>query len=49
MTFNFNWLPAAGTLMLISGLITMAVLGLSPGRALQGGRAARSTSSSGRS
>jgi lactate permease len=35
MTFNFNWLPAAGTLMLISGLITMAVLGLSPGRALR--------------
>jgi lactate permease len=35
MTFNFNWLPAAGTLMLISGLITMAVLGLSPGRALK--------------
>jgi lactate permease len=35
MTFNFNWLPAAGTLMLISGLITMAVLSLSPGRALK--------------
>jgi lactate permease len=34
LTFNFNWLPAAGTLMLISGLITMAVLGLGPGRAL---------------
>jgi lactate permease len=34
LTFNFNWLPAAGTLMLISGLITMAVLGLRPGRAL---------------
>jgi lactate permease len=33
MTFNFNWLPAAGTLMLISGLITMVVLALSPGRA----------------
>jgi lactate permease len=33
LTFNFNWLPAAGTLMLISGLITMAVLGLGPGRA----------------
>jgi lactate permease len=33
MTFNFNWLPAAGTLMLISGLITMAALGLAPGRA----------------
>jgi lactate permease len=35
MTFNFNWLPAAGTLMLISGLITMAVIGVSPGRALR--------------
>jgi lactate permease len=35
MTYNLNWLPAAGTLMLISGLITMAVLGLSPGRALK--------------
>ena len=35
LTFNFNWLPAAGTLMLISGLLTMAVLGLSPGRALK--------------
>jgi lactate permease len=35
MTYNVNWLPAAGTLMLISGLITMAVLGLSPGRALR--------------
>jgi lactate permease len=35
MTYNFNWLPAAGTLMLFSGLITMAVLGLSPGRALK--------------
>jgi lactate permease len=33
MTYNFNWLPAAGTLMLLSGLITMAVLGLKPGRA----------------
>lgn len=35
LTFNFNWLPAAGTLMLISGLITMAVLSVSPGRALR--------------
>jgi lactate permease len=35
LTFTFNWLPAAGTLMLISGLITMAVLGLSPARALR--------------
>jgi lactate permease len=35
MTFNFNWLPAAGTLMLISGLITMAAIGVSPGRAVR--------------
>ena len=34
LTFNLNWLPATGTLMAISGLITMAVLGVSPGRAL---------------
>ena len=35
LTFNFNWLPAAGTLMLISGLITMLVLGVKPGRSLR--------------
>ena len=34
LTFNLNWLPAAGTLMLISGIITMFVLALSPGRAV---------------
>jgi lactate permease len=34
-TFTFNYLPAAGTLLLLSGLITMAVLRLSPGRALR--------------
>jgi lactate permease len=33
LTYTFNWLPAAGTLMLISGPITMAVIGLGPGRA----------------
>ena len=33
--YNFNWLPAAGTLLLICGLITMAVLKVSPGRALR--------------
>ncbi len=32
-TFNFNYLPAAGTLLLLSGLITMVVLKLSPARA----------------
>src|SRR5215216_4965928 len=35
LTFNFNWLPAAGTLMLIAGLITMVVLALSPARAVR--------------
>ncbi|MBN1528564.1 MAG: L-lactate permease, partial [Thermoleophilaceae bacterium] len=35
LTFNFNWLPATGTLMLIAGLITMPVLGISPGRSVQ--------------
>jgi lactate permease len=34
-TFNFNWLPAAGTLLLISGLLTMAVLRVSPARAVR--------------
>jgi lactate permease len=34
LTYTFNWLPAAGTLMLISGLITMAAIGLNPGRAV---------------
>jgi lactate permease len=33
LTFNFNWLPATGTLMFIAGLITMGVLGVSPGTA----------------
>ena len=35
LTYNFNWLPAAGTLLLISGLITMVVLKVSPGRAVR--------------
>jgi lactate permease len=35
LTYNVNWLPAAGTLLLISGLITMAILRVSPGRALK--------------
>jgi len=34
-TFNFNYLPSAGTLLLLSGLITMAVLKLSPARAVK--------------
>lgn len=32
--FTLNWLPAAGTLMLISGLITVVLLRLTPARAL---------------
>jgi lactate permease len=35
ITYNFNWLPAAGTLMIIAGLLTMLVLRISPGRALK--------------
>ena len=31
--FKFNWLPAAGTLLVIAGLITMLILKLSPGKA----------------
>jgi lactate permease len=33
-TFNFNWLVTPGTLLLISGLLTMLVLRISPARAL---------------
>ncbi len=35
ITYNFNWLPAAGTLMIFAGLLTMLVLRISPGRALK--------------
>ena len=35
LTFQFNWLAAAGTLMLISGLATMVAIGLAPARALR--------------
>ena len=35
LTYVFNWLPAAGTLLLISGLITMIVLKVSPARAIK--------------
>jgi lactate permease len=35
MTYTFNWLAAAGTLMILAGLITMAVLRVSPARALK--------------
>ena len=34
-TFSFGWLAAAGTLMIIAGLITMAVLRIGPARALK--------------
>lgn len=33
--FRFNWLPAGGTLLLLSGLLTMALLRVRPGRALR--------------
>jgi lactate permease len=35
LTFKFNWLSAAGTLMLISGLLTIPVLRIRPSRALR--------------
>jgi lactate permease len=34
-TFKFNWANAAGTLLLVSGLLTMLVLRVSPGRAVR--------------
>jgi lactate permease len=34
-TFVLNWLPAAGTLMIIAGIITAAILKVSPGRAVK--------------
>ncbi len=33
--FNFNWLPAAGTLMILAGILTAIVLRISPSRALK--------------
>ncbi len=33
--FKFNWLPAAGTLLILAGLISMAILKVSPSRALK--------------
>jgi lactate permease len=35
VTYKFNWLPAAGTLLLISGLLTMLVLRIRPGDSLR--------------
>ncbi|MCW3842272.1 L-lactate permease [Micromonospora yasonensis] len=34
-TFTLNWLPAAGTLMIVAGILTALVLRLSAGRALR--------------
>jgi lactate permease len=34
-TFTFNWLPAAGTLMILAGILTAIVLKVSPARALK--------------
>ncbi|GAB3995112.1 L-lactate permease [Nocardioides marmoraquaticus] len=33
--FTFNWLPAAGTLMIIAGLVTMLILKVSPAEGLR--------------
>ena len=33
--FKFNWLPAAGTMLVIAGIITVIILKLSPSRALK--------------
>ncbi len=33
--FKFNWLPAAGTLLIIAGLISMVILKVAPARALR--------------
>ncbi len=35
VTYRFNWLNAAGTLLLVAGLLTMFVLRMSPARALK--------------
>jgi lactate permease len=35
VTYNFNWLNAAGTLLLIAGIISMLILRLRPGQALK--------------
>ena len=49
ITYTFNWLAAAGTLLLVAGVLTMLVLRYRPGAALRSLRARRSTSSRGRS
>ena len=35
ITFTFGWLPAAGTLMILAGILTAIVLRIRPGRALK--------------
>jgi lactate permease len=35
LTYKFGWPNAAGTLLLVAGLLTMATLRFSPGRALR--------------
>jgi len=35
LTFKFNWLEAAGTLLILAGILTMLVLKVSPARALK--------------
>jgi lactate permease len=35
MTFNFNWFPAAGTLMIFAGILTALVLKISPSRMIK--------------
>jgi len=35
LTYSLNWLPAAGTLMVIAGILTALVLRVGPGRALR--------------
>ena len=48
-TFTFNWLPAAGTLMIIAGIITALILKVSPGRGRCAPTGAPTSSSSPRS
>ncbi len=34
-TYNLNWLGAAGTLMIVAGLVTMPLIGISPAKAFK--------------
>ena len=42
--FTFNWLPAAGTLMIIAGIITAIILKVSAGDAVRDLRRGRTSS-----